>query len=339
MRSPKYLSPSSIATFEKDRTEFYLRYLAENRPPRLPQTKQMAIGAAFDAFVKSYLVGELKGRDSDPRFELQTIFENQVEPHNRTLAFSHGKWAFKCYKKSGALADLMLVLQDALEEPKFEFEIEGRIAHETSSDGIPLLGKPDVFYRAKNSMRVVHDWKVNGFYSLHPTSPRKGYVLSRDGWDDDAHSRSHRTFHKDAQIIVMNGLHVNCAHYLEDIDSSWADQLAIYGWVLGEPIGSPFIACIEQLASGGYTEYVLPKIRVSSYRNKISTTYQCNLFTRIANIWKKIQDCILNKEPFFDNMTLEESIERCKSLDDYYLAFLNTGEDKDGWFQDITRSQ
>ena len=59
MREIKYLSPSSISTFFDDRTEFYLKYCAENRPPRMKQTQPMSVGSAFDAFVKNHLVYSL----------------------------------------------------------------------------------------------------------------------------------------------------------------------------------------------------------------------------------------------------------------------------------------
>ena len=55
MRQPEYLSPTSIGLWQKDRQEFYLYYLADHRPPRIAQNEPMAIGAAFDAYIKSYL--------------------------------------------------------------------------------------------------------------------------------------------------------------------------------------------------------------------------------------------------------------------------------------------
>ena len=55
MRKPEYLSPTSISLHEKDVDEFYSRYLADNKMPRMAQTQPMAIGSAFDAFCKSYL--------------------------------------------------------------------------------------------------------------------------------------------------------------------------------------------------------------------------------------------------------------------------------------------
>jgi len=76
MRIPAYLSPSALGVFEKDREQYYLKYLADNRPPRMPQTEPMAVGSAFDAFVKSYLHHSLFGNHGkDNQYELNTIFE------------------------------------------------------------------------------------------------------------------------------------------------------------------------------------------------------------------------------------------------------------------------
>ena len=55
MRKPTYLSFSSMTLHEKDQDEFYLKYLCENRPGRLPQTGPMCVGSSFDAYVKSAL--------------------------------------------------------------------------------------------------------------------------------------------------------------------------------------------------------------------------------------------------------------------------------------------
>lgn len=343
MRLPKYISPSSLAIYEKDKREFYLKYLADDRPPRFPQTQPMSIGASFDAHVKSYLMSNLKGRAGDPRFELRTIFEAQVEAHNRDFAWNVGAYVFKCYLASGALADLMLELEQAMEEPKFEFEIESRIPHIDIVSGIPLLGKPDLFYRSRGGLRIVHDWKVNGFMGKGNTSPKKGYIMCRDGWDASVAeaSRSHRTAHKDCQQTIVDGLHLNVAHYLEDIDVSWADQLAIYGWVLGEPVGTKSVFCIEQItksgvapAAGATSAQIL--LRVSSYRNRINAAYQEQLYKRLAAMWKHILCSNEGSCGFFADMDRAASNQLCASLNDYYKAYAGQGEN-DEWFQSITR--
>src|SRR5688572_28983595 len=123
-RTISYLSPSSISVYRSNPTEFYLRYLVDDRPERVPQNAPMAIGSAFDAYVKSYLHNALFGA-VDSKFELRTLFEAQVESQCRDLAWDHGRYAFDCYKDSGALSDLMLEMQRGIGEPRFEFSAQG----------------------------------------------------------------------------------------------------------------------------------------------------------------------------------------------------------------------
>ena len=94
MRQPKFLSPSSIGKWNDDREEYYLRYLADNRPPKMAQTLPMSIGSAFDAYTKSYISERLFGKDARPEFNFSAIFEKQVESQNRDWAKKHGKHAF-----------------------------------------------------------------------------------------------------------------------------------------------------------------------------------------------------------------------------------------------------
>ena len=144
MRVPEYLSPTSINLYYKDPEEFYIRYLSEFKPPRPPQTQPMAIGSAFDAFVKSYLHEKLFGKGKDPRFEPRTLFEVQVEPQHHSWAWRHGEKAFEFYRQSGALADLLIELQQAVGEPRFEIEIRGIVSarSESVTGSVMLLGKP-----------------------------------------------------------------------------------------------------------------------------------------------------------------------------------------------------
>src|SRR4051812_14365124 len=111
MRKIEYLSPTSLELFYKNQQEFYLRYLSDKRPPRIPQDRPMSVGSSFDAHAKSYLHQNLFGKGHDPKFDLKNLFEAQVEPQNRDWALAAGQHAFDVYKRSGALADLMLDLQ------------------------------------------------------------------------------------------------------------------------------------------------------------------------------------------------------------------------------------
>src|SRR5690348_832596 len=126
MRQPRYLSPSALKTFEKSPVEYYLRYLSDQKPPNFPQTQPMAIGSAFDAYVKNFLHERLIGKD--PKYELDTLLEMQVESHNRDWSRLHGLHVFTEYKNSGALADLMLELKGSIGNPRFEFEVQANVA-------------------------------------------------------------------------------------------------------------------------------------------------------------------------------------------------------------------
>lgn len=138
MRRPRYLSPTQLQTWLRSPDEYYLAYLTDVAPPRFPQTQAMSIGSAFDAFIKSYLMQMLYGK-VEPDFEITTLFEQQVEEQHRDWAWEHGRKVFDEYKSSGALADLMIELREAV-APKFEITVQKTL------DGVPLLGKPDIYY-------------------------------------------------------------------------------------------------------------------------------------------------------------------------------------------------
>ena len=88
-RKPKSLSYSSLNLFEKDREEFFLRYLASNRPDKIPQEHPASIGSAFDARVKSELSQVL----GVPGNEYGPLFQAQVEEQNREFAGPAGDYA------------------------------------------------------------------------------------------------------------------------------------------------------------------------------------------------------------------------------------------------------
>lgn len=332
MRTPTYLSPSSLSTFERDRKEFYLRYLADERPPKIPQTQPMSVGAAFDAYIKSYLYGRLFGKGSNPEFEFDTIFVKQVEEQNRDWALEAGKYAFKCYQKSGAIADLMIDLLAASNEPRFEFTVNGDVSMECRVDSIPFLGKPDIYFISKNGVHMIWDWKVNGFCSKNGVSPKRGFIKIRDSWDPSERkaSRGVNSPHKKAHLFDVDGVTINIGEPFEDIDITWADQLTIYGWLMGEPVGAEFVIGIEQLVCKPH-EPNRPSIRVASHRGQTSPEYQKGLFDRAYKAWK-----IIERGHIFDDLTLEESMAKQRVLDDYHKAF-EVKDENDAWFNKVTR--
>ena len=75
MRIPKYLSPSALGVWRKHTEKYFLQYLADNRPPRYPQTQPMSVGSAGDAYFKNYISTSIFGKDAKPQFDLDNLIE------------------------------------------------------------------------------------------------------------------------------------------------------------------------------------------------------------------------------------------------------------------------
>lgn len=300
MRTPKYLSPTSVSLWQQDIELFYSRYLADNKLPRDPQTKPMSIGSSFDAYAKSYLHEKLYGKGADPQYDLQTLFEEQVSEYNRDWAWENGKYVFEEYKKAGCFADLLLELGKSIGKPRFEFTISDDVS------GVPLLGKPDIFFINEEGARVVYDWKVNGYCRAGNTSPAKGYVKLRPG----------NKVHRDCHLMQVNGIFINVAIHLEDVNQGWANQLSIYSWLLGEGVGSQdVIFGIDQICGPKN------KLRFATHRLRVTADYQFELLALIRQIWEIIEsgwifrDMVeeesLARQVLLDNQCIDSDFERC----------------------------
>ena len=296
MREVRYLSPTSVKKYLTDREQFFIDYMADEREDRMPQTQAMSVGSAFDAYVKAYLYKEL-ACGSDAAFELATLLETQVEPHNLDFAREAGRKCFDAYKGFGCIADLMLMLT-AGTNPRFEFTLEGSIDPVTmklGDSGVTLLGKPDMHFINKDGCGVILDWKVNGYCSKRKPSPTRGYLnMVPQGKS-----------HKDAIPGYINGVLCNIACYLDTGSEDWGRQLAIYGWLMGEAVGSEFITGIDQLVCCNGTIH-----GVAQHRSRINPAYQHALFDNVCDIWKRTRE----GGHFFDDMSYTDSIERCKVL-------------------------
>jgi hypothetical protein len=329
MRKPAYLSPTSIKKFYDDTEGYYIDYLAEAHPPRMPQTEPMSIGSAFDAYVKSYLHQRLFGK-SDPAFELRTIFETQVEEHLWDWAWKAGAFAFEVYKKYGALADIALELESAIGTPRFEGTLQGVVTCKDAVSGkikdVVFLGKPDLFYINKVGVFVILDWKVNGFCSKWGASPRPGYV-------DLLTEQGRKGCHKKAQVMMHEGLKINVAQRLEDIEKDWAAQTAIYSWLAGADIGEEFLVCIDQLACKPCgMDY--PNIRVAQHRTRVGQPFQTELFGKAARMWEIIQS-----DYIFRDLSKAESQLKCKDLDrkaEVLHEMRTSGSENDKMFLEIS---
>lgn len=355
MRTPAYMSPTSLKKFESNIDEYYLSYLADVRAPRMPQTMPMSVGSAFDAYVKSYLHYALFGNyGAGDAYSKETIFDKQVEPHNRDWARLAGAHTFNCYKNCGALADLMLELGTAVNKPRFEFDLLGTV--ETHVGDVPIMGKPDIYFINGEGARVILDWKVNGYCGRSTTSPMRGFVMIRDGWMPSVKKASsgNRMPHKECIPVLFKGLKINSQEYMENLNDEWAAQLAIYAWLLGEEVGSQdLITGIDQIVGqpGAGSEshkesalrpgelikrdfqHQIPFLRVASHRVRIGAKFQFELQNRLAAAW----DCIKSGH-IFKELSREESDERCAALDGQ-SAMLADPNDPMADFINSTRTQ
>lgn len=325
MRKLPYLSPTSLSKFLENQDEFYLSYLAEVRPPRPRQTQPMSIGSAFDAYAKSYLHKKLVD-DGDPKFQFQTLFEAQVESHNRDWAKHHGKFVFDQYVNSGAMADLFVELEKSIGKPRFELDIHGTVSHDIH--GVPFLGKPDVFFVNSDGLNIISDWKVNGYCSKSGASPTKGFIKRLPGWD----------CHKDAYPVKYRGTSVNGSTLkLHETNSDWARQTVIYAWLCGCPVGSDFVHAIDQVACNnrhnaqpgvGY-----PQLSFCQHRYRSDEEFQYKVFRQSVEAWDIISG---PPEKYFRGLSADESASRCQALEARAKSLFEGPKNKDeAMFLDI----
>jgi hypothetical protein len=334
MRKPKYLSPSALMTYNKDPDEYFLKYLGP-RLPRLPQTRPMSVGSAFDAEVKIYISNVFYGAGSSESIRLGSGFEDGVEPHNRDWARVAGSVCFEAYRKSGALSRLMTLLKGA--EPVMEASLQG-----SPFDGdCVLMGKPDLFFYTADGAPVILDWKVNGYCSK--ASPKAGYQICLDGWGLDmpvgggfsgSPSRSHNKSHKDYMGGLVGGVEVNIGSFFETVHADWALQCATYSWLCDHTLAScskVIIVGIDQLACDG------TKIRVAQHRGQVSRDFQVIVRSQYEKLWDRIAN-----EHIFDG-PIEESRQKQLMLEGGGASLpglegLNQSKDTQ-WMGDLLQSQ
>ena len=275
----------------------------------------------------------LYGVGADPIYELRTLFEDQVEEQNRDFAWGAGRHCFEAYQLTGAYAELLDLLKKSIEEPRFECKLTGDIG------GAPFLGKPDcrfVLDFGEGRISIVLDWKCKGFCSKSAASPTKGYALCRDGFAGKA-SRSHMKSHKMYMEHDLRGMKIN-RDYMENCSQSYADQCSLYGWLLGEPIGSEEnIVWIDELVSkptGNVLEGNYPLMRVSNFRARVKPSYQNDLVNRVSNCWEAI-----TSGHIFQDLSREENDAYIEQLDGIAAGLASDGSLEEDWFSEVTRPQ
>jgi hypothetical protein len=190
----KYISPSQLKCFEENPENYYLRYLAADKPPREPQNEWMARGSAFDAYVKDWMNQLLELHD--PENVLDKLLASQVEVKS---AIPVGAKLFENYRASGALASLFSEIGTGI--PRMEARVDGVL------DGVPIMGKPDLRWGV-----TIHDWKVT------VGSPKQGFMKS---WMGGMSLGAHK--------LRLPG---DGGGFLEDVDFVWADQTIMYQWCI-----------------------------------------------------------------------------------------------------------
>jgi hypothetical protein len=316
MRMPKYLSPSSLSKFENNMEEAYLKYLCETRPPRGGQFDFMGVGSGLDAFTKHEIHRNVFGLAATQggKYDRDGLFEEQVEEPIRDIVRPRAEDLWRQYKESGAFPALMADIALSPFAPEMEFTVEGRIS------GVPLLGKPDLRYITKEGVHVIADWKVNGSTSKTGASPIPGYSIARDAYNSTTHNKPYRArrpkgvvqevMEKDFRPIKFKDVVCDTA-YLNDRCDYWADQLAIYSWLLGEPVGSEeYVVRMEQIACRPVKHLDLPRAKFATHMNRISTAYQERLVTRLTTVW-----AILESGHIFTDRSREKSDKHCELLD------------------------
>ena len=326
MRQLEYLSPTQLKLYREARDEYYLRYLADTKPPRFAQTQPMSIGSAFDAYVKSHVHTQLfgVGRNKGSEYEFNTIFEKQVEPQHRIWGREHGAYVFKMYQSTGALADLFVQLKQAIGEPRFEFELRGEVRGvDKTIDGVVFMGKPDIYFTNHENNGIIFDWKVNGYCSNWPTSPKPGYIRIMPGW----------SMHKDCDRKSHKGLIINSATTLDVVEAEWAAQLSIYSWLCGEEVGAQFVTAIDQVVCNTKgLSLAWPELRFAQHRLTVKESFQSELFYVAKELW----DSVKNNHYFFD-LSKEESDGRCALLDGKAKSMWAVAEtEEDKMFQEMT---
>jgi hypothetical protein len=227
----------------------------------------MALGSAVDARIKAFL--HPRYNTHDPAYEFDSLYESQVDEEYRDVVLGASEYIFDHYMDSNLLADLCHEMDKSIVAPRFEFTIE------TEINGVPLLGKPDVYFINYAGIKCIYDFKVNGYYSASRTSPMKGYLKSYDIRTCDYKA------HPDAGKF-----------YFEECNKKWADQIAIYGWICGiEPGSMNHRAGIEQFV-GRHDE-----LRICQHRLQIGHDYQMQLVDRLTTMWQTIvEDKVVDEE-------------------------------------------
>jgi len=295
----QYLSPTSLTTFETAPDRFVLTYVIG--VPRSPQLKVMAVGSAFDAYVKGELAKDINGIDG----VTNQLLKDQVISTWRKEVDQHGKYLLGLYKASGAYAKLRTEIGNDCES--FGYEFDAKTVLDIGGVRVPIAGKPDLFFRKRitqgdtYSVNAIIDWKVSGFFSK--ASPVAGYSRLLDAKGSD------RGPHKDCMVMHKHGFAIGVGG---EIKADWLDQITMYSWCLQSPNNEEmWVLGIDQLVlqniTGKYVDKQGQTFKVASYR-KIRKPNP-DLLERLKKAWSAIQ-----AQHYYIDMPKEESDARVQTL-------------------------
>ena len=207
----KYFSPTSYNEAENCELSFYLHRHSDAGIPRGEQTEAMAIGSAFDSFVKAEIAYS-QGMEENKNL-LAELLKNVAPEHANVI--KAGNMLFQKYKAYGALDSL-------IDEGILNVEMDITAG---KKEEIIWYGKPDAQLRGGLPL----DWKVSGYFSAYGVYPKPGYseVFTKDG---------------------RSGRHAKVLPF-EQIDRKWAIQLLVYNWLFDEK--PPYRGAIDMLACKG----------------------------------------------------------------------------------------
>lgn len=269
--------------------------------PRSATTRPMLLGSAFDAFVKNELMRCLYGGNSvklgEP-FHLETLFNEQVS-EDRSWAWEHGGYLFLQYKDHGAFDRLLIDLEGYKDEPAFELCVQGPLELPSGAE-VNILGYVDCCYVNSDGHLVVLDWKCNNYCATRKKSPHPFFVHRYPSMKQYAKSAP----------INKGKLEIQDACFSK-VNKLWANQLAIYSWMLGSPVGEPCIVQIEQLL-GIPDGKEFPQCEIITYRGHISRAYQVELWNRLEDM-----NNIILSGHIFDHLSRDESDAFCAKLEKY----------------------
>lgn len=254
---PKFLSPSSLAQFEKMPITFYLSRMAPD-PIKSKQTYAGALGTAIDAFIKLAICDQFGWHDRIRERLLCDVFdpcqkEYCMKMNLKELFFLNMDKQFAdCIPVAQAVTEYYL-RSDEYKKLNFidieihpQFKIKYIDPVTNSSFFVPFYAKLDATVKHDNQV-IVFDWKTTS------GSPEPGY---------QGYSKK-----------IFNS-------FLE-INQSWNDQLWFYSVSL-DPLALPkdcYLSMIHQIC-------ITNKIRIVTY---INSAIENSLRLRLFSAWSKIQ--------------------------------------------------